>query len=201
MIILSYIRYFVKYERKNMFTAVIIVVVLVVYCVSMYNKLVLLRQQVKEAWATVDTFLKRRYDLVPNLVEVVKGYAQHEKETLDAVINARNVAMNATDTAERAKDENVLSGTLKSLFALSEAYPDLKANTNFLELQQELADTENKIQASRQFYNTTVMSLNTRIEMFPSNLIAKHFHFQSAEYFELDDAEKLAVMQTPKISF
>ena len=179
----------------------ICVVVLVIYCISLYNKLVLLRQQVKESWSTVDTFLKRRYDLIPNLVEVVKGYAKHESQTLEAVVNARNAAMSATDTAERAKDENVLSGTLKSLFALSESYPDLKANVNFLELQQELADTENKIQASRQFYNTTVMGLNSRIEMFPSNIIAKQFHFQPAEYFELDDSEKAAVMQTPKISF
>ena len=184
-----------------MITALIIVAILVVYTVTLYNKLVLLRQQVKESWSTVDTFLKRRYDLIPNLVEVVKGYAKHESETLEAVVKARNMAMNATDTAERAKDENVLSGTLKSLFALSESYPDLKANVNFLELQQELADTENKIQASRQFYNTTVMGLNTKIEMFPSNLIAKQFHFQPAEYFELDDTEKAAVMQTPKISF
>ena len=179
----------------------ICVVVLVIYCISLYNKLVLLRQQVKESWSTVDTFLKRRYDLIPNLVEVVKGYAKHESQTLEAVVNARNAAMSATDTAERAKDENVLSGTLKSLFALSESYPDLKANVNFLELQQELADTENKIQASRQFYNTTVMGLNSRIEMFPSNIIAKQFHFQPAEYFELDESEKAAVMQTPKISF
>lgn len=179
----------------------IIVVALFFLMVVLYNKLVVARQQVKESWSTVDTFLKRRYDLIPNLVEIVKGYAKHESETLEAVVKARNMAMNATDTAERAKDENVLTGTLKSLFALSEAYPDLKANTNFLELQQELSDTENKIQAARQFYNTTVMSLNTKIEMFPSNIIAGMFHFKPEVYFELDEAEKEAVKKAPKISF
>ena len=184
-----------------MLTALIIVAVLAVLIVSLYNKLVVARQQVKESWSTVDTFLKRRYDLIPNLVEVVKGYAKHESQTLEAVIQARNVAMNATDTAERAKDENILTGTLKSLFALSEAYPDLKANTNFLELQQEISDTENKIQAARQFYNTTVMSLNTKIEMFPSNIIAGMFHFKPEKYFELDEGEKEAVQKAPKISF
>ena len=166
-----------------MLIALVIVAVLFVLVISLYNKLVVARQHVKEAWSTVDTHLKRRYDLIPNLVEVVKGYAKHESQTLEAVIQARNVAMNATDTVERAKDENILTGTLKSLFALSEAYPDLKANTNFLELQQELSDTENKIQAARQFYNTVVMSLNTKIEMFPSNLIANAFKFKPAEYF------------------
>ena len=184
-----------------MLIALTIVIVLFVLTVVLYNKLVVARQQVKESWSTVDTFLKRRYDLIPNLVEVVKGYAKHESETLEAVVKARNMAMNATDTAERAKDENILTGTLKSLFALSEAYPDLKANTNFLELQQELTDTENKIQAARQFYNTVVMSLNTKIEMFPSNIIANMFKFQPAEYFELDESEKEAVKKTPKISF
>ncbi len=184
-----------------MLIALVIVAVLFVLVISLYNKLVVARQHVKEAWSTVDTHLKRRYDLIPNLVEVVKGYAKHESQTLEAVIQARNVAMNATDTVERAKDENILTGTLKSLFALSEAYPDLKANTNFLELQQELSDTENKIQAARQFYNTVVMSLNTKIEMFPSNLIANAFKFKPAEYFELDEAEKKAVQQTPKVSF
>ncbi len=184
-----------------MLIALVIVAVLFVLVISLYNKLVVARQHVKEAWSTVDTHLKRRYDLIPNLVEVVKGYAKHESQTLEAVIQARNVAMNATDTVERAKDENILTGTLKSLFALSEAYPDLKANTNFLELQQELSDTENKIQAARQFYNTVVMSLNTKIEMFPSNLIANAFKFKPAEYFELDETEKKAVQQTPKVSF
>lgn len=181
--------------------ALIIVVALFVLAIVLYNKLVVARQQVKESWSTVDTFLKRRYDLIPNLVEIVKGYAKHESETLEAVVKARNMAMSATDTAERAKDENILSGTLKSLFALSEAYPDLKANTNFLELQQELADTETKIQAARQFYNTTVMSLNTKIEMFPSNIIANMFHFKPEVYFELDEDEKEAVKKAPKISF
>lgn len=181
--------------------ALTLVAVLFVLTVILYNKLVVARQQVSESWSTVDTFLKRRYDLIPNLVETVKGYTQHESQTLEAVIKARDMAMSATDTTQRAKDENILSGTLKSLFAVSEAYPDLKANSNFLELQQELSDTENKIQAARQFYNTTVMSLNTKIEMFPSNLIASMFNFKPAVYFELDKTEKEAVNKAPKISF
>ena len=181
--------------------AIILLVVFIVYSISVYNKFVVLRMRVKEAWSDIEVQMKRRYDLIPNLVETVKGYAKHESETLEAVVKARTLAMSATDTAERAKDENILSGTLKSLFALSEAYPDLKANTNFLELQQELSDTESKIQAARQFYNTTVMSLNTKIEMFPSNIIAGMFHFKPEVYFELDEAEKEAVKKAPKISF
>lgn len=202
MLILSHINQFVKYERKeNMTLALILTAIFVILIISSYNKLVVARQQVKEAWSTVDTHLKRRYDLIPNLVEVVKGYAKHESETLEAVIKARNMAMNATDAKERAQDENILTGTLKTLFAVSEAYPDLKANINFLELQQELTDTESKIQAARQFYNSSVMGLNTKIEMFPSNLIAEMFNFKPAEYFELDEAEKEVVKQAPKVSF
>ena len=150
------------------------------YFLSTYNRFIVLRNRVKEAWSDIEVLLKRRYDLIPNLVETVKGYAAHEKNTLEAVIKARNMAMAAGNSSieEQAKSENILSGTLKSLFALSENYPDLKANVNFLELQRELVDTENKIQASRRFYNSNVLAFNTKIERFPSNLIANIFNFE-----------------------
>lgn len=184
-----------------MIYVLVIITVLVVMVITIYNNLVMARQRVREAWSTIETHLKRRYDLIPNLVETVKGYTKHESKTLEAVIAARNTAMNATGTEQRAKDENMLSGALKSIFALSEAYPDLKANQNFLDLQQELADTENKIQATRQFYNTMVMALNTKIQMFPGNLIAEMFHFTPEKFFELDEEEKQAVKNPPKVSF
>lgn len=175
--------------------------IIVLWGVFTYNNLIALRQRTQEAWSTVDTQLKRRYDLIPNLVETVKGYAKHESETLSAVITARNTAMNASSQTERAQDENVLSGALKSVFALSENYPELKANQNFLELQQELSDTETKIQAARQFYNTIVLSLNTKIQSFPANIIANFFHFTTESFFELDDTEKEQVKNPPKLSF
>ena len=181
----------------------IIGIAIVIVVIMIYNGLVRARQQVKEAWSNIDTHLKRRYDLIPNLVETVKGYAKHEAETLEAVIKARNVAMGNqnADTAERAKDETVLSGTLKSIFALSETYPDLKANQNFLELQQEITDTEDKVQAARSFYNTAVLALNSRIETFPSNLFANIFGFKKEMFFELDENEKKLVQEAPKVSF
>ncbi len=183
-----------------MLYVVIVLAVLAVYFIAVYNGLVVTRQRVREAWSTIDTQLKRRYDLIPNLVETVKGYAKHEKETLDAVIQARAAAMEVKEVgSDKSANENVLSGALKSIFALSENYPDLKANTNFLELQQELSDTETKIQAARQFYNTMVMSLNSKIEMFPSNIIAGLFHFKSENYFELDEGEKQAAKAAPKV--
>ena len=181
----------------------IIGIAIVVAVIMIYNGLVRARQQVKEAWSNIDTHLKRRYDLIPNLVETVKGYAKHEAQTLEAVIKARNVAMgnqNAS-TEERSKDESVLSGTLKSIFALSETYPDLKSNQNYLELQQELTDTEDKVQAARSFYNTAVLALNSKIETFPSNIFAGMFGFKKEAFFELDEAEKKLAQEAPKVSF
>ena len=179
----------------------IIAVAIILYIISVYNGLVVARQRVKEAWSTIDTQLKRRYDLVPNLLEIVKGYMKHEKQTLLAVVEARNSAMKATSTTQKGKAEEALSGTLKTLFALGESYPDLKANTNFVELQRELTDTEDKIQATRQFYNTVVLTLNTKIEMFPSNIFANLFHFQKAQFFEMDVAEAKEAKKAPKIKF
>ena len=190
-------------EQKGfiMITAIIILACLVLFFILTYNSLVAGRQNVKEAWATVNTQLKRRYDLIPNLVEVVKGYAKHERETLAAVIEARSAAMSAKGVAGKNAEEGALSGALKSLFALSESYPDLKANTNFLELQQELSDTETKIQAARQFYNTVVQSMNIKVKSFPSNIVAAMFHFGEEKYFELDETEREAVKHAPSVKF
>ena len=174
-----------------------IVVVLLLYIILTYNGLVTLRNRVKEAWSDIDVQLKRRYDLIPNLVEVVKGYASHEKETLERVITARNVAMSANGAKEKGEAENVLSGALKNLFALSENYPDLKASTNFLELQKELTDTENKIQAARRFYNGNVKDFNTKIETFPANIIANMFNFKANDFFSIADEEK----ENPQVKF
>lgn len=185
-----------------MIYTLIILAVLAVLIISMYNSLVMAKQRTKEAWSTMETQLKRRYDLIPNLVETVKGYAKHESKTLEAVVAARNMAMNAHGATEKkAESENMLTGALKSVFALGESYPELKASTNFLELQQELSDTETKIQAARQFYNTTVLALNTKIQMFPGNIIAGMFHFQPEKFFELDDSERAAANTAPKVSF
>ena len=178
-----------------------VLVLLVLYVIVTYNGLVRCRQQVEEAWSTINTQLKRRYDLIPNLVETVKGYATHEKETLENVIKLRNTAISATGVDGKAKAENGLSGALKSLFALSENYPDLKANTNFQELQQELSDTETKIQATRQFYNTVVLEFNTRVESFPTNLIARQFGFTKTTFFTLDEEEAKKVTQAPQVKF
>lgn len=165
---------------------VVIVVVLLLFFVAQYNGLVRLKNRVENAWAQIDVQLRRRYDLIPNLVETVKGYAAHEKETLDAVITARNSAMSASGPAEAAQSENMLTGTLKSLFALSEAYPDLKANQNFLELQEELTSTESRIAFARQHYNDSVLGYNTKIQSFPSNIVAGMFNFTESEYFEVE---------------
>ena len=169
---------------------IIIVVVLVVlglWLAGAYNGLVRSRNRVKESWSDIDVQLKRRHDLIPNLVETVKGYAEHERGTLDAVIQARAKAMGAQTVAEHAQAENMLSGALKSLFALAEAYPQLRAVESFAKLQDELSDTENKIQAARRFYNTNVMALNTSIESFPTNLIANSFGFTKADFFQLNN--------------
>ena len=165
-----------------------VIVVAVVWVVAVFNGLVMSRNRVKESWSDIDVQLKRRYDLIPNLVETVKGYAAHESGTLDKVIQARAKAMSAQGVAAKAQAENELSGTLKSLFALSEAYPQLRAVEAFTQLQGELTDTENKIQAARRFYNSNVLVLNTKIESFPSNLIAGAFSFAKAEFFELANA-------------
>jgi LemA protein len=174
--------------------ALIIILVIVVlvglYAVFSYNGLVSLRNRIENAWAQIDVQLKRRYDLIPNLVETVKGYASHERETLDAVIEARNAGMNASGPHDQAEAENQITGALKSLFALSEAYPDLKANQNFAQLQEELTGTEGRIAYARQFYNDTVYRYNTKIQSFPSNVLANAFHFSEREYFEADDESR-----------
>ncbi len=166
----------------------IILAIVLVWLVVVYNGLVRARNRVKESWSDIDVQLKRRYDLIPNLVETVKGYAAHETGAFEAVISARAKAMGATTVADHAQAENVLSGALKSLFALSEAYPDLKAVSSFNQLQSELSDTENKIQAARRFYNSNVMTLNNAIETFPSNLLAGTMGFAKSEFFELSEA-------------
>ncbi len=159
----------------------------VVFVIANYNTLVTVKNLVKNSWANIDTELRRRYDLIPNLVETVKGYAAHEREVFEKVTLARAEAMSSSGPpASQARDENVLVGALKSLFAVSERYPDLKAADNFLKLQQELVDTEDRIQAARRFYNGNVKDMNTRCEIFPSNIIADIFGFKHAEYFEVD---------------
>jgi len=173
------------------FTTILIVIAVVValWAVVTYNRFVAMVNRVKEAWADIDVQLKRRYDLIPNLIETVKGYASQEQEVFQKVTEARSKAMQAGSTAEHANAENMLSGTLKSLFAVSEAYPDLKSNQNFLELQRELSDTENKIQAARRFYNGNVRDLNIAVESFPSNMISKAFGFKPADLFELAEGD------------
>ncbi|OGI85689.1 hypothetical protein A3A01_00035 [Candidatus Nomurabacteria bacterium RIFCSPLOWO2_01_FULL_39_17] len=166
----------------------IILGILVLTAIFIFNGLVTLRNRAKEAWADIEVQLKRRYDLIPNLVNSVKGYATHESSAFENVTKARSMAMGAQGpTKEHAQAENMLTGALKSIFAISEAYPDLKANQNFLALQSELSDTENKIQAARRFYNSNVRDLNTKIEIFPSNIIAKSFGFTQKEFFDLAD--------------
>ncbi len=171
---------------------VIILAVIAIYIIAVYNGFVRKVQQAKEAWSDIDVQLKRRYDLIPNLVNTVKGYATHESGTFENVTKARAAAMGAGNLADKAKAEDTLSGTLKSLFAVAEAYPDLKANANFLSLQQELSDTENKVQASRRFYNGTVRDLNISVSTFPSNIIASTFAVSKMEFFELGDADAAA---------
>ena len=167
-----------------------IVGLLVLWVIFTYNSLVTLKNRAEEAWSDIDVQLKRRYDLIPNLIETVKGYAKQEKEVFTKVTEARAAAMNAQGVHEKAEKENMLSDTLKSLFAVSEAYPDLKSSQNFLQLQSELTDTENKIQAARRFYNTTVLSLNNKIMMFPTNLIAGMLNATKREFFEAAEGEK-----------
>lgn len=166
---------------------VIIALVVAAWFVLVYNRLVTLKNRTDESWSDIDVQLKRRYDLIPNLVNTVKGYATHEKDLFESVTKARSQAMQAGTEHERAEAENALSGTLKSLFAVAENYPDLKANQNFLELQRELSDTENKIQSARRFYNANVRDFNTQIQVFPTNMVAPMFGFGSREFFELEE--------------
>ncbi len=175
-----------------MITIILIAVAVLVllYVIVTYNSLVRLRNRIQNAWAQIDVQLRRRYDLIPNLVETVKGYAKHERDTLEAVTEARANAINAQGPVEQARAENVISGALKSLFAVSEAYPDLKANQNFLALQEELSGTEGRISYARQYYNDAVLRLNTKIQSFPSNILAGMFGFKEHEYFEADDTSR-----------
>lgn len=175
----------------------VLAVVVALAVIALYNRLVVLRNRVKNAWAQIDVQLKRRYELIPNLVNTVKGYASHEAKTLEAVIAARSAAMNAEGPVAQGQAENMLSGALKSLFALAEAYPDLKADTSFLELQRELTSTEDRIAYARQFYNDTVMTYNTGIQTFPANLLAGMFGFTESEFFEIEEAATVA----PKVEF
>ena len=188
-------------EVNVVFIAILVGVGLVVllWVAGLYNGLVRVRNACDESWADIDTELRRRYDLIPNLVETVKGYAAHERDVLEGVIQARNTAQaNHGSPQSQAKDENVLVGGLRQLFAVAESYPDLKANQNFLKLQEELSVTEDRLQRSRRFYNANVRDLNNRIEVFPSNIIAQQFGFQKREYFEIEDA---AVREAPAVKF
>jgi LemA protein len=177
-----------------------VLVVLVLWAVTVYNGLISMRQRVNQAFADIDVQLKQRHDLVPNLVETVKGYAAHERGTLDEVVKARNAAVSAQGPAQQAAAENMLSGALRQLFALSESYPDLKASTNFQQLQAELSDLENKIAASRRFFNNAVQEYNTGIQRFPAALFAASFVFSQKEYFDLGEDRK-AVTDAPQVKF
>lgn len=197
----DYLSKVIKYLHMTILYIVLgILVLLVLWVISSFNGFVSRVNRTKEAWADIDVQLKRRYDLIPNLVETVKGYAAHESAAFENVTKARAAAMGATGTADKAAAENQLSGTLKTLFAVSEAYPELKANENFLQLQRELGDTEDKIQAARRFYNSNVRDLNTAVESFPGNVIAGSFHFQKMDLFELADADS-AAREPVKVQF
>lgn len=174
-----------------------LVVLLVLYFVTVYNRLVKQRNRIDAAWSQIDVQLKRRHDLIPNIVETVKGYAAHERETLEAVIAARRQAVAAQGVEDQAQAENILTGALRQLFALSEAYPDLKANQNFLALQEELSGTEGRIAFARQFYNEQVLAYDNSIEQFPTNIVAGMFNFEPRAYFEVEDAARAV----PRVDF
>ena len=178
-----------------MYTILAIILVLVVFLVFLYNSLVALKNKVKEAWADIDTQLKRRYDLIPNIVETVKGYMGHEKSTLEKVTELRTKAIQSQNFTEKAEAENMLSETLKSLFAVAENYPDLKANQNFLDLQNTLKEVEEHLQLSRRYYNGTVRDYNTKLQVFPNNLIAKQFGFTESEFFETKEEKQREAVQ------
>ncbi len=186
------------YIRKHMIPILIVLVVLTLVVAAMYNGLVMIKNRTDESWSDIDVQLKRRYDLIPNLVSTAKGYATHEATVFEKVTEARTQAMQVGTTEGKAQAENALSGTLKSLFAVAENYPELKANTNFLELQSELSDTENKIESARRFYNANVRDLNTKIESFPTNILASMFVFAKRDFFELDEA---AAKEPVKVEF
>ena len=170
--------------------AVLLIIIFIAVWISLRNKLFRLKNQVEEAWSTIDVQLKKRYDLIPNLDETVKGYAKHESGTLEAVIKARNIAISAKTTDEKINAENALSGTLKSLFKLKEAYPELKANQNFIDLQNQLRNIEDEIASARRYYNAVVREFNTRLEIFPSNIVARRIRLEKQKYFELDSEEE-----------
>ncbi|MDO8269941.1 MAG: LemA family protein [Candidatus Levybacteria bacterium] len=176
---------------------IFVIIAIVAYVWLTYNSLITLRERIKEALSGIDVQLKRRTDLIPNLVETVKGYAKHEKEVFENVTKARSMLMKADSPHAKAEADNMLTGALKSLFAVAEAYPTLRASENFQHLQEELSDTENKISYSRQFYNSNVLAYNTKIQMFPSSLIANQFGFKAKEFFETEESEKKPV----KVSF
>jgi LemA protein len=177
-----------------------VIVVLVIWAIGVYNSLISMRQRVNQAYADIDVQLRQRHDLVPNLVETVKGYAAHERGTLDEVVKARNAAMTAQGPAQQAAAENMLTGALRQLFAVAEAYPDLKASTNFQQLQAELTDLENKIAAARRFFNNAVQEYNTGIQRFPAALFASAFGFAPKTFFDLGD-ERAAVGEVPPVKF
>lgn len=173
--------------------AVVLVIWLVAWCITTRNAFVRIKNKVEEAWATIDVFLKKRYDLIPNLVETVKGYSKHESETLKAVVSARNAAVGASTVAEKAKAENNLSGSLRTLFtAVAESYPELKANSNFLDLQNQLKNIESELESARRYYNGQVKAFNTKLELFPANIIGKRMGegYEKKQYFELDGAHE-----------
>lgn len=178
-----------------------VIVLVALWVIYIYNKLVTLRNRVKEAWADIEVQLKRRYNLIPNIVESVKGYMAHERGVFEEVTKARAKAISAQGIKEKAQAENALTSTLKSLFAVAENYPQLKASQNFLELQKELGDTEDKIQAARRFYNANVRDYNIYLEKFPQNIIAQKFGFKKAEFFEIEEARAAEIREVPKVKF
>ena len=177
---------------------IVIVVLIILWWVGTFNSLVVLKNRVENAWGQIDVQLKRRYDLIPNIVETVKGYAKHERETLENVVKARQMGMDATNVKDQAAAENMLTGALKSIFALAEAYPDLKANENFKLLQEELAGTETKIAYARQHYNDSVMLYNTKTQMFPASIVANTSGFTQRDFFEIEEPE---AREAPKVQF
>ncbi len=193
----NYRRFFIHYP-SHMMIFLLVLVVLVLWLIMTYNGLIRLQNQVNDGWADIDVQLKRRYDLIPNLINTVKGYAAHESGVFEQVTKARSVAMSAGTPADKIQAENALAGTLKTLFAVAEAYPDLKANQNFMSLQNELSDTENKIQAARRFYNGMVRDFNTKLQVFPTNLMANSLGFKARSFFELTDA---AQREVPEVKF
>ncbi len=188
-------------ELTGLWIALAVLALVAIFLWATYNSLVTLRLRVDEAWSDINVQLKRRLDLIPNLLETVKGYAKHESGVFQAVTEARSNVINAKGAKETAAAENQLEGTLKSLFAVAESYPDLKASQNFTELQNELVDTEDKIQASRRFYNSGVTSLNTKIQTFPNNLVAALFNFKNREFFDVDESERAAANKPTEVKF